>query len=79
MLLRNRKTDSNYSSHLLAENQHFDFIFEMLLSSKKLKLDIWEILEVNKHKGTSNLLNDLLDLNRSPFLISPSSLYNVPN
>ena len=65
----NNDSLSNYSSHLNAENHHFNREFKVLhRSSKGVRLNALEFLEINKRKNLQILLNDQLDVNSSPLL-----------
>ncbi|MVN25614.1 hypothetical protein GO639_10705 [Staphylococcus aureus] len=65
----NKKTNSTYSNHLLEENHIFNEEFEILhIENKGLKVNHLEAMEINKLKNSNILMNDQLDLNRSPLL-----------
>lgn len=65
----NNKHDSNYANHLLEEQHTLNNTFTILhVENKGRKLNLLESLEINKLKNSNLLLNDQLDLNRSPLL-----------
>lgn len=65
----NKKTDSTFANHCLELNHNFNKEFKILhVQEKGKKLNLLEILEINRYNKLGLALNDQTEFNCSPLL-----------